>query len=67
MPDARPAAESPFALLEPHESEAWFAYMRLQLRLRYEMNRQLRADSGISLSDFDILLALTSGGTVDCS
>ncbi|ADB30233.1 transcriptional regulator, MarR family [Kribbella flavida DSM 17836] len=52
--------ESPYAFLSPAEARAWFAYMRLQLRLRYEMNRQLRADSGISLADYDVLVALTS-------
>lgn len=53
-------AESPFALLSDDERRAWFAYMKLQLRLRYEMNRQLQADSGISLADYDVLVALTS-------
>ena len=52
--------ESPFALLSAQEKRAWFAYMKLQLRLRYEMNRQLQADSGMSLADFDVLVALTS-------
>ena len=36
--------------------------MKLQLRLRYEMNRQLQADNQISLADFDVLVALTSEG-----
>lgn len=52
--------DSPFALLEPGERAAWFAYMRLQLRLRFELNRQLQADHGISLADFDVLVALTA-------
>ncbi|GAB3605683.1 MarR family winged helix-turn-helix transcriptional regulator [Conyzicola nivalis] len=51
---------SPFGLLTDEESRAWFAYMKLQLRLRYEMNRQLQADSGISLADYDVMVALTS-------
>lgn len=42
------------------EVRAWYAYMKVQLRLRYEMNRQLRDDSGISLADYDVLVALTS-------
>ena len=37
--------------------------MKVQLRLRYEMNRQLRRDSGISLVDYDVLVALTSEST----
>jgi DNA-binding MarR family transcriptional regulator len=57
-PDLMP--ESPFSLLADDEIRAWYAYQKLQLRLRYEMNRQLRADSNISLADFDVLVALTS-------
>lgn len=62
-------AESPFALLNEDEVRAWFAYQKLQLRLRYEMNRQLRTDSDISLADFDVLVALTSSpdGTMSIS
>lgn len=52
--------ESPFALMSDHEVRVWFSYMRLHLRLRYEMNRQLRRDSNISLADYDVLVALTS-------
>lgn len=37
--------------------------MRVQLRMSYEMNRQLQADSGLSLSDYDVLVAL--GGAAD--
>nr|WP_197283789.1 MarR family winged helix-turn-helix transcriptional regulator [Mycobacterium sp. Marseille-P9652] len=32
--------------------------MRVQLRMNYEMNRQLQADSGLSLADYDVLVAL---------
>ena len=32
--------------------------MRVRLRLTYEMNRQLQADSNLSLSDYDVLIAL---------
>ena len=61
--------ESPFALLADDEVRAWYAYQKLQLRLRYEMNRQLRADSDISLADYDVLVALTSepDGTMNVS
>jgi DNA-binding MarR family transcriptional regulator len=52
---------SPYAHLDAEETAFWYSYMKVLLRVRYEMNRQLRADSGISLSDFDVLLALTSG------
>ena len=32
--------------------------MRVQLRLTYEMNRELQADSNLSLADYDVLNAL---------
>ena len=51
---------SPFALLSRAETAAWYAYMKVHLRLEYELNRQLRADSGISLADYHVLVALTS-------
>lgn len=51
---------SPFALLSSAETAAWYAYMKVHLRLEYELNRQLRADSGISLADYHVLVALTS-------
>ncbi|WP_368496603.1 MarR family winged helix-turn-helix transcriptional regulator [Herbiconiux sp. A18JL235] len=54
------AAESPFARLDDDETRAWYAYMKVHLRIRYEMNRQLRDDSGISLADYDVLVALVS-------
>ncbi len=44
--------------LSPDQSQAWLAYIRLQLRLNYEMNRQLQTDSGLSLPDYDVLTAL---------
>ncbi|PZE92867.1 MarR family winged helix-turn-helix transcriptional regulator [Curtobacterium sp. MCBD17_008] len=52
--------ESPYAFLTDEQIRVWYAWMKLQLRLRYEMNRQLRADSDISLADYDVLVALTS-------
>ncbi|GAB3163697.1 MarR family winged helix-turn-helix transcriptional regulator [Amycolatopsis sp. NPDC004378] len=51
---------SPFALLTGAETAAWYAYMKVHLRLEYELNRQLRADSGLSLADYHVLVALTS-------
>ncbi|WP_231963384.1 MarR family winged helix-turn-helix transcriptional regulator [Mycobacterium adipatum] len=33
--------------------------MRVQLRMNYEMNRQLQADSQLSLADYDVLVALS--------
>lgn len=62
-------AESPYAFLSDDDIRAWYAFMKVQLRLRYEMNRQLRDDSGISLVDYDVLVALTSepSGTMTIS
>jgi DNA-binding MarR family transcriptional regulator len=42
----------------------WLAYVRVQLRLGYEMNRQLLAGSGLSLPDYDVLtgLSVAEGG-----
>jgi DNA-binding MarR family transcriptional regulator len=54
---------SPYSLLSDAQTRAWFAYMKVQLRLNYEMNRQLRTDSSISLADYDVLVALTSEPT----
>jgi DNA-binding MarR family transcriptional regulator len=44
--------------LTRQQQRAWLAYMRVQLRLSYEMNRQLQNDSGLSLADYDVLNAL---------
>lgn len=46
--------------LTPKQQRAWVAYMRVQLRMNYEMNRQLQADSGLSLADYDVLVALSN-------
>jgi DNA-binding MarR family transcriptional regulator len=65
-----PPADRPSApeggWLNPAEQRAWLAYIRVSLRLSYEMNRQLQADSGMSLADFDVLTALSAApdGTV---
>lgn len=55
-----PPAGSPYAVMTDDQVRAWYAYMKVQLRLRYEMNRQLQADSDLSLADYDVLVALTS-------
>ena len=55
--------ESPYAHLDDDDIRLWYAFMKVQLRLRYEMNRQLRDDGGISLADYDVLVALTSEPT----
>ena len=55
------AAEQPAGgWLKPEEQRAWLAYIRASMRLSYEMNRQLQADHGLSLADFDVLTALSA-------
>jgi DNA-binding MarR family transcriptional regulator len=46
--------------LDGDQQRAWLAYIRVQLRLAYEMNRQLLADGGMSLPDYDVLTALSA-------
>ena len=46
------------APLSGEQQETWLAYMRVMLRLNYEMNRQLQTDSDLSLADYDVLNAL---------
>ena len=48
--------------LDVGQQRAWLAYIRVQLRLAYEMNRQLLSDSGMSLPDYDVLTALRVAG-----
>ena len=45
--------------LDGDQQRTWLAYIRVQLRLSYEMNRQLLADSGLSLPDYDVLTGLS--------
>ena len=45
--------------LDGDQQRAWLAYIRVQLRLAYEMNRQLTSDSAMSLADYDVLTALS--------
>src|ERR1700757_3680187 len=47
----------------------WLAFMGVQQRLGYEMNRQLQADSELSLADYDVLNALSGvpGGCLQVS
>jgi DNA-binding MarR family transcriptional regulator len=44
--------------LTAEQEAAWFAYMRVVLRLGYELNHQLQQDHDLSLADYDVLNAL---------
>ena len=45
--------------LDEREARAWRALQFMQLRLEGELARQLAADSGLSYSDYVVLVALT--------
>ena len=45
-------------MLTDEQQQTWFAYMRVVLRLNYEMNRQLQTESDLSLPDYHVLNAL---------
>jgi DNA-binding MarR family transcriptional regulator len=46
--------------LDSRQQRAWLAYMRVQLRLSYEINRQLQTDNELSMPDYDVLTALSN-------
>ncbi|SNR41954.1 DNA-binding transcriptional regulator, MarR family [Haloechinothrix alba] len=45
--------------LTEHEQRAWRGYLDMHARLTARLHRDLQADSGLSLSDFDVLVQLT--------
>ena len=45
--------------LDADEQRAWRAYLRMQGRLTARLNRQLQADSALSLADYEVLVHLT--------
>jgi DNA-binding MarR family transcriptional regulator len=55
--------------LSAAELRAWRAFMSVQMRMNYAMNRQLQADSDLSLADYHVLNALTDapGGRLQVS
>jgi DNA-binding MarR family transcriptional regulator len=61
-PDGKAGPAPGDGWLDGDQQRAWLAYIRVQLRLAYEMNRQLLADSGMSLPDYDVLTALSVAG-----
>lgn len=44
--------------LSDDQRDVWFAYMRVMLRMEYEMHHQLQADAELSLADYHVLNAL---------
>jgi DNA-binding MarR family transcriptional regulator len=63
----RKTAQEPW--LSPAQLQAWRAFMRVQMRMNYEMNRQLQSECDLSLADYHVLNALTSapGGRLQVS
>jgi DNA-binding MarR family transcriptional regulator len=63
----RKAAQGPW--LSTAQLRAWRAFMSVQMRMNYEMNRQLQGDSDLSLADYHVLNALTEapGGRLQVS
>jgi len=63
----RKTAQEPW--LSAAQLRAWRAFMRVQMRMNYEMNRQLQSDSDLSLADYHVLNALTDapGGRLQVS
>src|ERR687889_736361 len=45
--------------LTEDEQRQWRAYLRMQAQLNAELNRQLQADSELSLADYEVLVQLT--------
>lgn len=55
---ARRSAPKSASGLSPEQEQTWFAYMRVALRLNYEINCDLHASSSLSHADFHVLNAL---------
>src|ERR1700733_3852530 len=55
--------------LSAAQQRAWRAFMSVQRRMNYEMNRQRQGDSDLSLADYHVLNALTDapGGRLQVS
>jgi DNA-binding MarR family transcriptional regulator len=63
----RKAVQGPW--LSTAELRAFRAFMSVQMRMNYEMNRELQSDSDLSLADYHVLNALTEapGGRLQVS
>ncbi|HWN29611.1 MAG TPA: MarR family transcriptional regulator [Actinomycetospora sp.] len=45
--------------LDAREQRAWRGYLAMQAQLQATLHRRLQADAGLSLADFDVLVALS--------
>jgi DNA-binding MarR family transcriptional regulator len=48
--------------LTEEQQQIWRGYLAMVSRLQTAMNRQLQRDCELSLSDYDVLVALSEGG-----
>lgn len=48
--------------LDERQQRAWRGHLAVAARLQAELNRRLQAESGLSLADFDVLVALSERG-----
>lgn len=58
VPDDRVETEA--AWLDESQARIWITFMQVQLRLSYEMNRQLLSDGQLQLGDYHVLSALSA-------
>jgi DNA-binding MarR family transcriptional regulator len=49
--------------LTEEQQRVWRGYLEMVSRLQTAMNRQLQRDCGLSLADYDVLVALNERGT----
>jgi DNA-binding MarR family transcriptional regulator len=63
----RKTAQGPWS--SAAELRAWRAFMTVQMRINYEINRHLQSDNDLSLADYHVLNALTDapGGRLQVS
>lgn len=50
--------------LTDDQQQLWRAYLAMTAGLQAAMNRQLQADCGVSLADYDVLVALSERGAM---
>ena len=53
--------------LDDEEQKAWRAWIDLNSQLNARLNREMQASSGLSIADYEILVALTDHDVADCS
>ncbi len=49
-----------------HRAQVWRSFLTVQSRLTASLGRQLLADSGLSLADFEVLVVLSDAPTGRC-